>query len=61
MKIIKIIVWLRIILLTITCLILINGKLFIEGGLIALFILYDLTRMRMKDIQERLDKLEGKE
>lgn len=59
MKIIKIVFWLRVILLTIVCLFLVNAKLFIEGGLIALFVLYDLTRIRLRDIQIRLDKIEG--
>ena len=60
MNIFKIFFWLRIILLSWLCFTLISGELYIEAGIIALFILIDLLKSRLDNIEKRLRRLEGK-
>ena len=60
MNIFKIFFWIRIVLLSWLCFTLISGGLYIETGIIALFILTDLLKSRLDNIEKRLRRLEGK-
>ena len=51
--------YLRIFLLFVLCIVLIQNKLFIEGGLIALFTLFLLMKLKLKNLELRINNLES--
>ena len=55
----KIIEYLRIFLLLVLSIILVKGKLFVEGGLIALLPLFLLMKLRLKNLELRIKNLES--